>query len=107
MLFGDAKESIEKLAAAVKSTLGPRGRNAVLYAGEVDWDAAGLGGRAVTRKSLRGLLAADGARAFPKATIVAQRAEWEIAGAQDDRPLAERCEEATAAAQPHVPPRHG
>src|SRR6185312_4729793 len=26
-----------------------------------------------------GLLAADGARAFPRATIVAQRAEWEIA----------------------------
>jgi hypothetical protein len=25
------------------------------------------------------------------------RAEWEVAGAQDDRPLAERCEEATAA----------
>jgi hypothetical protein len=25
------------------------------------------------------------------------RAEWELAGAQDDRPLAERCEEATAA----------
>jgi hypothetical protein len=25
------------------------------------------------------------------------RAEWEIAGAQDDRPLAERCQEATAA----------
>ena len=25
------------------------------------------------------------------------RAEWEVAGAKDDRPLAERCEEATAA----------
>jgi hypothetical protein len=25
------------------------------------------------------------------------RAEWEVAGAQDDRPLADRCEEATAA----------
>src|SRR3954451_14235540 len=25
------------------------------------------------------------------------RAEWEVAGAPDDRPLAERCEEATAA----------
>ena len=35
-----------------------------------------------------GLLAADGARAFPRATIVAQRAEWEIAFSPNTRIVA-------------------
>ncbi len=35
-----------------------------------------------------GLLAADGARAFPRATIVAQRAEWEIAFSLNSRVVA-------------------
>lgn len=35
-----------------------------------------------------GLLAADGARAFPRATIVAQRAEWEIAFSPNSRVVA-------------------
>ncbi len=35
-----------------------------------------------------GLLAADGQRAFPRARIVAQRAEWEIAGSPNSRVVA-------------------
>ena len=35
-----------------------------------------------------GLLAADGSRAFPRATIVAQRAEWEIAFSPNSRVVA-------------------
>jgi glyoxylase-like metal-dependent hydrolase (beta-lactamase superfamily II) len=35
-----------------------------------------------------GLLAADGSRAFPRATIVAQRAEWEIALSPNSRVVA-------------------
>lgn len=35
-----------------------------------------------------GLLAADGARAFPRATVVAQRAEWEIAFSPNTRIVA-------------------
>src|SRR5919112_6299316 len=35
-----------------------------------------------------GLLLADGARAFPRATIVAQRAEWEIAFSDNSRIVA-------------------
>ena len=35
-----------------------------------------------------GLLAADGSRAFPRATIVAQRAEWEIALGDNPRLVA-------------------
>src|SRR2546427_7401037 len=34
-----------------------------------------------------GLLAADGSRAFPRARIVAQRAEWQVALGSNPRPL--------------------
>jgi glyoxylase-like metal-dependent hydrolase (beta-lactamase superfamily II) len=81
-------ERVDEKTRAMRAYAGPAILPALVAAG---FDPASIDVVAMSHlhyDHAGGLLAADGSRAFPRATIVAQRAEWEIAFSPNSRVVA-------------------